>query len=688
MAGSKTSTKTETANGVTTTTTTVTSPGQPTKITTVVKAAGQPTRTTIKTITTKLVPVSHNDPEDQIPMQPDQPMPEGRPHSPSKQPAGKRISGFMSSIKKVLPKRSSSPVPTQSSPKLAPKQPVPQKQQPPPPQQYQQQPLPAQHYQQQPQPQQKYQQQPQPQQKYQQQPQPQQKYQQQPQPHSQPPTPQPTKVIRIQGSDPSVEPIIEKLRKAELGPSHGDHRHTTSTTIQNGKVIAHKISCYHDDSPDDAISTLKKCRTIVASDFNGKRLDVRDIDFSREDGHARACPNSEATTIPRLSHYLTSPFAGNQLSQLRAIFAWITDNIAYDVPSFMSGRYGDQSPEGVLRNRQSVCEGYANLYVALAEPAGLDVRKVIGLSRGVDVQVGDDRLGSPHAWNAVTVNGEHLLIDSTWGAGVCDLATRSFRKSYRPFFFLIRPNKMIYTHWPDESKNQYLDPPVNEDTFRGLPAVKPEAWMLGIKLAGKNRGQVIHSKDDYVQVDVRLKKRATDGATGKIVARLHWKGQAIPAAVQWSHEDSRYVFMTVKTWCPSGGTGELHFFGWPPGGDQTKNGPQCMVFKVVNDGSGRGAKPLLQQYVVKGFSFSVLEPMTAQVKKNAQQTIRIRVFDVEKGTTPALALQAPDGGMPERLPQVQPGMFEMTKTLEAGQWKIVHMTSEYGFSFAAVFDAV
>jgi hypothetical protein len=113
-----------------------------------------------------------------------------------------------------------------------------------------------------------------------------------------------------------------------------------------------------------------------------------------------------------------------------------------------------------------------------------------------------------------------------------------------------------------------------------------------------------------------------------------------------------------------------------------------MNFKIVNEGSGKSAKQLMQQYVVSGFAFSVLEPITSEVKKNVPQTIRIRVFDVEKGTTPALALQGPDGGMPERIPQVQPGLFEMTKVLTGGQWKIVHMTSEYGFSFAAVFDAV
>ncbi|KAI1313059.1 hypothetical protein EDD11_002732 [Mortierella claussenii] len=621
--------------GTRTTTKTSTVNGVTTVVTTVT-APGQPTRVT--TTTTTKVPAGQQPADNQrLPAQPNQPQPQGRLqpiYQPQPQPVQKpdpepkRKSGFFSSLKKhVL--RNDEPKKTTVI--------------------QQQYPTPA--------------------------------------PSPGPQQQQPTTVVRQSTDDGPVDQLAEKMRQAVLSrPVHVEH-HSSSTTTQNGKVVHQSSTSYSGDG-EDAISLLKKSRPYVAPNFKGQKLDVNAIDFSREDEHARACPSSETASVARLSHYLTSPFRGDKVSQLRTIFTWLASNIAYNVPAFMSGRYGDQSPEGVLRTRQAVCEGYANLFIALAEPSGLQVEKVIGLARGVDIQVGDERLGSPHAWNAVRIHGEYLLIDSTWGAGVCDLATRSFRKLFRPFFFLLRPNRLIYTHWPEDPKQQYLDPPIDEKVFRGLPAIKPESWMLGIKLAGKHRGQVVRTKDDAIEVEVRLKKRPSDGAAGKIVARLNWKGHAIPTSVQYLREDNKYVFMVIKCWCPSAGSGELNVFGWPPGGDQTKNGPQCLCFKVINEGSGRDAKPLLQQYVVKGFSFSVLEPLTAQVKRNVPQVVRVRVFDVEKGVIPALALQGPDGGMPERLPQIEPGLFETTKVLSAGQWKLVHMTSEYGFSFAAVFDAV
>ncbi|KAG0334344.1 hypothetical protein BG004_000446 [Podila humilis] len=636
--GQKTSTKTSTVNGVTTTVTTITAPGQPTRIT---------TTTSTKRPVQVQVPV-----EGRQPAQPTQPQQQPRPLSaqqptpvPVPAPEPPKKSGFFSKLKNQFrnddapANPSNPPKPKRNSAILSALTPKPK-------------------------------------------PTPVEKQQQQQQ--------QPTSARR-DSNDCAVDKLSEKLQHATLGHPHVE-THTTTTTAPDGKVTKtthhHTTTVSSGGDLDDSIARLKKCQPKVAPHFGGQRLDVSSIDFSREDHHARNVPKSEEASIARLSHYLTSPLAGNQVSQLRTIFTWIANNIAYDVAGFMSGRYGDQTAEGVFRSRQGVCEGYGNLFIALAEPAGLKVQKVVGVARGVDIQVGDDRLGSPHAWNAVEIDGEYLLIDSTWGAGVCDLATRSYRKQFRPFFFLLRPNRLIYTHWPNDPNEQFLDPPIHESTFRGLPAIKPESWDLGIKLAGKHRGNVIRTNEDYVELEVRLKKRPSDGQTGKIVARLHWKGQAIPCSVQWSREDKKYVFMVIRSWCPSGGSGELNVFGWPPGGDQTKNGPQCLSFKVLNEGSGRAARPMIQQYVVKGFAFSVLEPMYAQVKKNTSQLIRVRVFDVEKGVVPALALQGPEGGMPARIPQTEPGLFEMTQVVAAGQWKIVNMTSEYGFSFAAVFDAV
>ncbi|KAI8596520.1 hypothetical protein EDD21DRAFT_312037, partial [Dissophora ornata] len=170
-------------------------------------------------------------------------------------------------------------------------------------------------------------------------------------------------------------------------------------------------------------------------------------DFSVMDDHARACPKSEEESIARLSYYLTLPFPGDQVAQLRTIFTWIAQNIQYNLSGFLSGNRGDNSAEGVLRNKTGVCAGFANLFSALADQQQLGVTQVTGMARGYGIEIGGDSLGGGHAWSAVTINGECLLIDSTWGAGLDDPATGE-PKMFKPFYFLMRPEHIIYSHWP------------------------------------------------------------------------------------------------------------------------------------------------------------------------------------------------------------------------------------------------
>lgn len=57
----------------------------------------------------------------------------------------------------------------------------------------------------------------------------------------------------------------------------------------------------------------------------------------------------------------------------RAIFRWITSRIKYDVKGYMSGKPAECSAKAVLKSRCCVCEGYANLFFALAKEAKLEV---------------------------------------------------------------------------------------------------------------------------------------------------------------------------------------------------------------------------------------------------------------------------------------------------------------------------
>ena len=97
-------------------------------------------------------------------------------------------------------------------------------------------------------------------------------------------------------------------------------------------------------------------------------IQAQPISYQRIDTHVLQTPNQMETSVKMLAAYLVKP-ARNEHEKVRAIFRWVTENIAYDTDGYFSGQYGDLSPDGVLKSRRAVCDGYAALFKMLGEVA-------------------------------------------------------------------------------------------------------------------------------------------------------------------------------------------------------------------------------------------------------------------------------------------------------------------------------
>ncbi|MFN7119710.1 MAG: transglutaminase domain-containing protein, partial [Saprospiraceae bacterium] len=183
-------------------------------------------------------------------------------------------------------------------------------------------------------------------------------------------------------------------------------------------------------------------------------------------------PASEMTSITRLAQYLTAT-AKDDYEKARAIYGWIAHSISYSDSTGRNGWLGtsenklQQQAENVLKNRSAVCEGFANLYKALCEAAGLPAEMVTGVVKQEDGTVSD--VG--HAWNAVQLEGEWYLTDPTWGSGYVQYETGRFVPMYQEAYFLIPASKMIQSHLPDDPIWQLLPNPLTEQEFRSLSVV-------------------------------------------------------------------------------------------------------------------------------------------------------------------------------------------------------------------------
>lgn len=185
--------------------------------------------------------------------------------------------------------------------------------------------------------------------------------------------------------------------------------------------------------------------------------------FSPIDEYSLNTPNNRTRSIEKLALHLAEK-TDTEVEKLRAIYAWITLNISYEdnyastnfwaTPEYIE----EQSAPNVLQNRSAVCQGYANLFCALAKELALPCEVVTGIVKDPDGSI--PRLG--HAWVVAKADGNWRLFDPTWGVPGPGSGAYNVNERY----FMTPPERFVINHLPDDPAWQLLEKPVGERLFR------------------------------------------------------------------------------------------------------------------------------------------------------------------------------------------------------------------------------
>ncbi len=247
-----------------------------------------------------------------------------------------------------------------------------------------------------------------------------------------------------------------------------------------------------------------------------------DQNYSYEeiDLYALSAPASARASVTVLASYLTES-AKNDREKARAIYRWIAANIGYNVQVFFKGGVAATAVDDVLKSGKSVCFGYSNLFLALAEEAGLQAVSITGYGKGYGYRPGDNFSGpSSHAWNAVMINGSWYLVDCTWGAGYVG-GNGEYVEDFDDHYFMTPPDQFIYEHYPDDSYWQLLDRPISLQEFERLPYLESDFFNIGLELAGSINNTVeasgnisisIYAPDDVIMTAGLERAGAGNGA--------------------------------------------------------------------------------------------------------------------------------------------------------------------------------
>lgn len=223
--------------------------------------------------------------------------------------------------------------------------------------------------------------------------------------------------------------------------------------------------------------------------------------------------------------------------KVTAIFDWITDNIAYDTVAYQTNRPQILTAEETLLRRKGVCDNFAVLFNEMANAIGVKS----SITRGVTFMgLADEASQADHAWNVVVVDGQKLIVDTTWGSGFYDHRTRTFTKVRNNQYLLADPTFLSLTHLElDQAGRIKMNAGLTVDQFKQIKANTRQLVRLGfdsgtlVRAINSNREDSLPKAFEPAEPGIRFLK----APAGRLSL-----GQS--AEISISHPDNIKVYLT------------------------------------------------------------------------------------------------------------------------------------------------
>ncbi|WP_193316080.1 transglutaminase domain-containing protein [Flavicella marina] len=226
--------------------------------------------------------------------------------------------------------------------------------------------------------------------------------------------------------------------------------------------------------------------------------------------------DSNINSLQLLTAYIERDF-DSDIKRARALFVWLTANISYDLNDYNYGpknyKFNYASPEELetkintrkqdivtftMNYKRAVCEGYAETFKQACDLLNIDCVVISGYTRGSSWEIGKLPLEGNHAWNAMKIKNEWKLVDNTWGAGHSRDANHWVR-DFDDYYFLVAPEELITSHYPEDKNWQLLSSPLNEKEFTNQPNYASLFFKEELQLIAPTTG-IISGNDEFISI--------------------------------------------------------------------------------------------------------------------------------------------------------------------------------------------
>ena len=280
---------------------------------------------------------------------------------------------------------------------------------------------------------------------------------------------------------------------------------------------------------DLCIVELKTITTFIfivfALQCNAQLSDFKTVSFQKADSTALAHKNESLDNLPELSHKLTDGL-NTDVERYRSIYMWVCSNIANDYPFYLknqskrqhfkkdssklekwNNRFKKQSFKRLLKQKRTICTGYAYLVKKLSSIANLQCEIVQGYGKTSMTEV--EELDIPnHTWNAIYLNKKWYLSDATWASGIPHPETNMFVFQYNNGFFFPDPKLFALNHYPVDSKWLLIDgiDKPSFETFLESPILYNEAYNYLNKVEKPKKMHSLLKENEIIQFRYELLK--------------------------------------------------------------------------------------------------------------------------------------------------------------------------------------
>ncbi|MBU2927291.1 transglutaminase domain-containing protein [Winogradskyella psychrotolerans] len=238
--------------------------------------------------------------------------------------------------------------------------------------------------------------------------------------------------------------------------------------------------------------------------------------YSRIDSTVATYPK-KFKSIEQFANQIDHDFDTN-IEKTRAAYFWIANHITYDYKTFRKNKkpqkikskskadyeaklqiYNRKLAQKTLRKRSAVCEGYSRLLTEVLKDLNIISVVVTGYTKTYVQEIGRKRNNSNHAWNAVKLDNKWYLIDATWSTGNSIYNSEFF--NFSDTYFMIDPEKLVLTHFPDDEQWQLLEKPISKNDYFNFPIFYSAYHTSGLKLENTTSGYIITKTDSVIQLD-------------------------------------------------------------------------------------------------------------------------------------------------------------------------------------------